>query len=79
MKKIGLKAPENYSASFWSDTCPILLCEKPTPNISMVSGFLRPVGTLIYGFEYTKLLEQSKKTRNHFLQTRCFENSDLVN
>ena len=39
---IGSKAPGNYFASFWSDNFPILLCERPKPNISMISGFLDP-------------------------------------
>ena len=34
--------------------------ERPKPNMFMISGFLRPVGTLIYGLEYTKALGKSK-------------------
>ena len=35
----------------------------------MISGVLRPVGTLIYGVEYPKLLEKPKN-----IQETCFEN-----
>ena len=56
MEMICLKAPGNYSASVWTYNFSICLCERSKPNISMISGFLRPVGTLIYGFEYAKSL-----------------------
>ena len=36
------KAPGNYSASFWAYKFSICLCERPKPNISMISGFLDP-------------------------------------
>ena len=39
MEIIGLKALGNYSASFWSHTFSNLLCERPKPNTSMISGF----------------------------------------
>ena len=48
----GLKAPGNYSGPFWSNRLPILLLERPKPNISMISGFLDPVGPLFYGFVF---------------------------
>ena len=34
---IGLKAPGDYSASFWSNEISILLCEGPEPPDSMIS------------------------------------------
>ena len=40
---------------FWTNHFPILLRENPKTSIFMISGFLGPVGTLIYGFEYTKI------------------------
>ena len=40
MEKICLKAPSNYSASFWISSCSISLFENPHPPIiSMISGF----------------------------------------
>ena len=50
MEIIGLKVAGNYSAPFWTYEFSICLCERPTPNISMIYGFLRPVGILICGF-----------------------------
>ena len=32
-----------------------LLWENPKTSMFMISGFLGPVGNLIYGFEYTKI------------------------
>ena len=44
----------------------IVLWENPKTSIFMISGFLRPVGTLIYGFEYNRIPNtyhiQSKNT-----------------
>ncbi len=54
---MGLKAPGNYSDQFWFNKMSVSLCEGPRPQNSMISGFLRPVGTLIYGFEYTNSLQ----------------------
>ena len=73
MEKIGLKAPGNGSASFWSYNFSICLCERPKPNISRISGFLRPVGALTHGCKYTKLLKTKSKTNRgtHFNQN-CF-------
>ena len=53
---ISLKAPGNYSASFWSNKLSILSLERPKPNTSMISDFLDPIETLFYGFNYTKRL-----------------------
>ena len=53
---MGLKAPGNYLDQFWSDKILVLLCEGPKPQKSMISGFVEPLGTLIYGFRYTKRL-----------------------
>ena len=39
---IGLKAPGNYSASFWSNEILVLLCEGQKPNISMISESVNP-------------------------------------
>ena len=58
MEMIGLKAPGNYSDHLWSNKIWVLLCEVPKPNIFMISGCLRPAGTLIHGFEYTKLFQK---------------------
>ena len=63
MERIGLKAPGNHSASIWTDTFSLCLCEKPKPNISMISEFLRPIGTLICWFEYAKALQPIKKSK----------------
>ena len=62
MGRICLKAPGNYSASIWSYNFSICLCERPKPNIFINSGFLKHVGPLSYGFEYTKVLSKSKKS-----------------
>ena len=40
----------------------------------MISGFLGPVGTLIYGFEYTKSLQKSKESLERLFKTNVFEN-----
>ena len=56
MEKIGLKAPGSYYAPFWSYNFLICLCERLKLNIFMISGFLRLVGNLMYGFEYTNSL-----------------------
>ena len=56
MEITGLKALWNYSASVWTYNFSICLCDRPKPNISTITGFLRPVGTLIYWFEYTSSL-----------------------
>ena len=42
MENISLKAPRDFSASFWSYNFSILLCERPKPNIFMISGVLDP-------------------------------------
>ena len=44
---IGLKAPGNYFASFGFNRNPILSCEGPKSNISMISGFSSPVEPLV--------------------------------
>ena len=36
-----LKALGNYSGPIWSNSFSILLLEKPKPNMSMISGFLK--------------------------------------
>ena len=36
---IGLRAPGNYSASFWSNKISISLCEGPKPPNSMIAWF----------------------------------------
>ena len=38
----GLKAPGNYSASFWYNKIMVLLCEGPKLPNSMISGFSIP-------------------------------------
>ena len=61
------KAPQNYSSPFWTYNFSICLCERPKPNMCMISRFLRPVGALIYGFEYTKITSNLlRKYGNHF-------------
>ena len=50
MEKMGLKAPGNYSASFWISNFSILLLENHQTSIFMISGFLGLVGTLTSGF-----------------------------
>ena len=54
-KIINRKTLYDYSASVRTYNCSNCLCEKPKPNIFRISGFLRPVGTLICGFDYAKL------------------------
>ena len=49
------KALYNYSVSIWTYDFSIWLCERPKANISMISRFVWPVGTLIYGFEFTQI------------------------
>ena len=51
---IGLKAPGNYSASFWSNKISVLLCEGPNPNISMIYEFVDPWDPLFIGFHIQK-------------------------
>jgi hypothetical protein len=38
----------------------------------MIAGFLRPVGTLIYRFEYTKLISKSKKSQETYFEIVVF-------
>ena len=40
MEIIGLKSPGNYSASVRTYNFSILSCERPKPNMSMISGFV---------------------------------------
>ena len=59
MEKISLKAPGNYSGPFWSNNFSILLSVKAETSIFVISGFLGPDETLIYGIIFqqsTKLL-----------------------
>ena len=55
---IGLKAPGNYSASFWSNEISVILCEGPKPNISMISGFLEPWSPVFMAFIIPKILQR---------------------
>ena len=48
--RISLKALGNYSDQFWSNKLSVLLLDTQTSSNSMTSGFLDPLGTLIYGF-----------------------------
>ena len=80
IEKICLKAPGNYSASFWSYYFSICLCERPKLHISMNSGFFTPVGTLIYGFEYYLItLENQIKTGRYFPNDIVLKNLNLGN
>ena len=58
--------------SIWTCNFSICLCERPKPNIFMISGFLRPVGTLIYGFvygfEYTKSFQKNLRHMEHLFE-----------
>ena len=73
MEKICFKAPRNYAASVWTYNFSMCLCERPKPNISMISGCLRAVGTLICIFEYAKSLSQSTKNKKQFPMILCLE------
>ena len=52
----GLKAPGYYSASFWFNKMSVLLCEGQTNSKSHELWICEPMGTLIYGFNYTKII-----------------------
>ena len=56
-----VKAPGNHLDPFWSNQISVLLCEAPKPQNSMISIFSSSLGTLIYGFQYTKLLQKDKE------------------
>ena len=56
----------NYSALLWSNKVSFLLWEGLQPNISMISEFVGPVGPLIYGLEYAKLLQTYRKMMESF-------------
>ena len=43
---------------FWTSNFWIWSLEKPKTSIFMISGFWEPLGTLIRGFEYTKLYQR---------------------
>ena len=53
---IGLKAPGEYSAPFWSYNFSISLLERAKSHNFMISGFAGPVIPLFYGFKYTEIL-----------------------
>ena len=79
MERIGLKAPGNYSASFWFNNFSILLLETQKSQNVMISGFLGPVRPFIYGFKYFKILFKYKKVWGHFrkydfVKSRNFRN-----
>ena len=62
---IGLKAPGNYCASFWSNEISVLFCEGPKPLNSTVSFFL--VGEPSFmDFNIPNYFEQSKKYGHRF-------------
>ena len=44
----------------------------------MIYGFLGPVGTLICGFQYTKLLQNSKTKQEAISENIIWENAGLV-
>ena len=50
VERIGLKSPGSYSGPFWFYNFSILSLEDPQTSMSMMSGFLRLVGTLINSF-----------------------------
>ena len=58
---MDLEAPGNYSDLFWSNKISVLSCEGPKPQNAVLSGLLDPVGPLIIGFEYAKLLRTYTK------------------
>ena len=53
---ISLKAPQNYPASFWSNTISVLFCEGPKSQNSMISRFVDPWEPLFIDLNIPKLL-----------------------
>ena len=68
----SLKAPENYSASFWSHTISVLLCEGPKPNISMISGFLSRGEPLYMDLNIPKYFKTYKRNMGTFFKHIIF-------
>ena len=54
MKRIAGKLRRTILLQFELKTFRFAYWEKPKSSIFIISGFLKPVGTLIYDFEYTK-------------------------
>ena len=74
----GSKTPGTYSASIWSHSFSILLCEEPKPNISIVSGCLDPWEPLVMDLNIQSYSKQPKGIYKLFLHFN-FENLDLGN
>ena len=65
---IRLKAPGNYSASFWSNKISVLLLERPKSPNSMMSGFLSPGEHLFMDFNIPKYYNKMRRIVDAFLQ-----------
>ena len=63
---ISLKAPGNYLDRFWSNKIAVLLLERPTPNMFMISGFLTPGGPLFMDLDIPNYFNKYKKKWKHF-------------
>ena len=65
------------TASFWFNTISILLCEGPKPNISMISGFLRPGEPLFMDLNILKYF-RNIRTILVFLKHMIFVNLGIL-
>ena len=72
-EKIGLKAPGNYSASFWSYNFSLCSWERPKNLISMIPGFvdasMSPKTNMIHRWRHQDTLNNPRKCKNHFQKT----------
>ena len=66
-KTISLKAPGNYSASFWSNKISVLLCEGRKPPTSMISGVLGPEEPLFLDFNIPNYFRMNENYVDTFL------------
>ena len=72
---IGLKAPGNYSASFWSNKFSGLLVERPKPNISMIPVFSGPVEPFFMDLNMPNYLISEKSWNSTHGRHIVFRNS----
>ena len=73
-----MKAPGNYLDQIWSNKISVLLCEEPKPNISMISGFLRPGEPLFIEFIIPNYFNIIRKTWKHvWLFLQIWESTQL--
>ena len=68
---ISLKAPGNYSASFWCNKISVLSCEGPRAQNSMISGFLDPWEPVFMDVNIPKYFKRYKKSYGRIFE-KCY-------